>query len=107
MTHVHVVIRRVNPALKIDLVQVGLIKDGQFESLPLNALAHTPIVDYMEHSNITTSPYIDHGRISSLVEALIAYPDFSIDFFDNTLVLMFSTNLTHDESTSKEEGKRH
>jgi hypothetical protein len=105
MTHVHVVIRRVNPAFKIDLVQVGYIKDGQFETLYLSDLAHTPISDYVEHSSIAASPYIDHGRIPSLVEALVAYPDFSVDFFDNTLVLMFSTDLTHDESTSKEEGK--
>ena len=107
MTHVHVVIRRISPALKVDLVQVGYIKDGQFESLPLDALARTPILDYVELSSISASPYIDHCRIPSLVEALIAQPDFSIDFFDNTLVLMFSTNLTHDEGTSKEEGKGH
>ncbi len=107
MTQVHVVIRRVNPALKIDFVQVGYIKDGQFEQLHLDALECTPVLDYVEHSSISVSPYINHGRISSLVEALIAYPDFSIDFFDNTLVLMFSTDLTHNESTSKEEGQGH
>ena len=105
MTHVHVVIRRINPALKVDLVQVGHIKDGQFEMLHLDDLAHTPISDHVEHSSIADSPYIDHCRVSSLVEALVAYPDFSVDFFDNTLILMFSTNLTHDESPSKEEGK--
>lgn len=105
MTQVHVVIRRINPAFKIDLVQVGYIKDGQFETLHLDDLAHTPISDYVEHSSIAASPYIDHCCISSLVEALVAYPDFSIDFFDSTLVLMFSTDLTHNESTSKEEGK--
>ena len=107
MTHIHVVVRRINPALKVDLVQIGYIKDGQFESLHLDTLAHTPIPDYVECSNISTSPYIDHHRIPSLVEALIAYPDFSIDFFDNTLVLMFSTDLTCNESTSEEEGKGH
>lgn len=105
MTHVHVVIRRVNPALKIDFVQVGYIKDGQFAPLHLDALARTPISDYVAHSTISASPYIDHCHIPNLVEALIAYPDFSIDFFDNTLVLMFNANLTHDESTSEEEGK--
>lgn len=105
MTHVHVVIRRINPAFKIDLVQVGYIKDGQFEALRLDDLAYTPISDYVEHSSIAASPYIDHCCIPSLVEALVAYPDFSIDFFDNTLVLMFSTDLAHNESTSKEEGK--
>ena len=105
MTHVHVVIRRINPAFKIDLVQVGYIKDGQFVALHLDDLAHTPISDYVEHSSIAASPYIDHCNVSNLVEALIAYPDFSIDYFDNTLVLMFSTDLAHNESTSKEEGK--
>jgi len=105
MTHVHVVVRRINPAFKIDLVQVGYIKDGRFEELRLDDLVYTPISDYVEHSSIAASPYIDHCHVPNLVEALIAYPDFSIDFFDNTLVLMFSTDLTHNESTSKEEGK--
>lgn len=105
MTQVHVVIRRINPALKIDFVQVGYIKDGQFESLHLDALEHTPVLDHVECSNISASPYIDHCLIPNLIEALIAYPDFSVDFFDNTLVLMFSTDLTHNESASKEEGK--
>lgn len=105
MTHVHVVIRRVNPALKIDLVQVGYIKDGQFETLHLSDLAHTPIPDYVECTSIAASPHLTHCRIPSLVESLVAYPDFAVDFFDNTLVLMFSTDLTHNESTSKEEGK--
>lgn len=105
MAQVHVVIRRINPALKVDFVQVGYIKDGQFESLHLDALARTPVSDYVEHSSISASPYINHCQIPSLIEALVAYPDFSIDFFDNTLVLMFSTDLTHNESSSKEEGQ--
>lgn len=107
MKHVHVVIRRVNPALKIDFAQIGYIKDGQFKTLPFEALARTPISDYVEFSTLSDSPYINHSSIPSLVEALIAYPDFSIDFFENTLVLMFNADLTHDESTSEEEGKGH
>ena len=107
MTQVHVVIRRVNPALNVDFVQVGYIKEGQFSTLHLSALDHTPIPDYVELSSISTTPHINHSLIPSLVEALIAYPDFSVDFFDNTLVLMFSTDLTRDEGTSKEEGKGH
>lgn len=107
MTQIHVVIRRINPALKIDFVQVGCIKDEQFETLPLDALARTPISDHVEHSTISDSPYIDHRRVPCLVEALTAYPDFSIDFFDSTLVLMFNADITHDEIASKEEGKGH
>jgi len=105
MTQVHVVIRRVNPALNVDFVQVGYVKDGQFSALQLSTLDCTPIPDYVELSSISTTPHINHSLIPSLVEALIAYPDFSVDFFDNTLVLMFSTDLTRDEGTSKEEGK--
>ena len=107
MTQVHVVARRINPAFNVDVIQVGCIKDDQFSTLPLDALAHTPVSDFVEYSSITTLPYIHHCRIPSLVEALIAYPDFSIDFFENTLVLKFSTDLTHNESASKEEGKGH
>lgn len=105
MTQVHVVIRRINPALKIDLVQVGHIKDGQFETLPLYDFADTPIYDLVELSSIASSPYIDHCSIPNLVAALVAYPDFSVDFFDNTLVLMFSTNINYDEIPSEKEGK--
>ena len=105
IAQVHVFIRRINPALNVDFVQVGYIKEGQFLTLPLSALDCTPIPDYVELSSISTTPHINHSLIPSLVEALISYPDFSVDFFDNTLVLMFSTDLTHNESTSKEEGK--
>ena len=43
MTQIHVVIRRINPALKIDLVQIGRIRDGQFDALPLDAIASPPV----------------------------------------------------------------
>jgi len=107
MTQVHIVFRRINPALKVDFVQVGCIKDEQFSTLPLDVLEHTPVPEFVEHSSISASPYINHCQIPSLIEALIAYPDFSIDFFDNTLILIFSTDLTHNESSSKEEGEGH
>ena len=105
MTQIHFVIRRINPAIKIDLVQVGYIKDGQFETLHLRELAHTPIPDYVEHSHIVDSPYIEHHSISGLIASLISYPNFAIEFFDNTLVLMFDLDLTDDEVSSEEEGK--
>lgn len=105
MKHVHVIFRRINPAIKIDFVQVGYIKDGQFETLHLSELAHTTISDYVKISSISDSPYIEHSCIPKIVKDLVAYPDFSVEFFDNTLVLMFSTNLSPNESSSKEEGK--
>lgn len=105
MTQVHVVLRRVNPAFNIDFIQVGYIKDGQFSPLSLDALANTPVSDYVERSNISSSPYINHSRVPSLMEALIAHPGFSFEFFDNTLVLMFNADLLHDEVASEEKGK--
>ena len=107
MTQIHVVIRRINPALKVDFVQVGCIKDDQFSTLPLDALDHTTVSDFVEHSSISDSPYIEHHSISGLIAALISYPNFAIEFFDNTLVLMFDLDLPDDESSSKEEGKGH
>lgn len=105
MTRIHIVIRRINPAFKIDLVQVGYIEDGQFSAISIDALKRTPVSDYVEHSSIADSPYIVHSSVFDLVGALSAYPNFDIEFFDNTLVLMFDFDLTPDESASQEEGK--
>lgn len=105
MTQIHVVIRRINPAFKIDLVQVGYIENGQFSSLSLDALKRTPISTYVEHSSIADSPYIEHCSVFKLIDALSAYQNFDVEFFDNTLVLMFDFDLTPNESASQEEGK--
>lgn len=105
MTRIHVVIRRINPAFKIDLVQVGCIENGQFSAFSIDALKRTPVSAYVEHSSIADSPYIEHCSVFSLIGVLSAYPNFDIEFFDNTLVLMFDFDLTDDESSSEEEGK--
>jgi len=105
MSQIHVVIRRINPALKIDLVQVGCLKDGQFDALPFSAIADSPIAHYLESSHISDSPYVDHSEIANLIDACVDLSGFSVEFFDNTLVLMFDFDLNYDESTSKEEGK--
>ena len=105
MTQIHVVIRRINPALKIDLVQIGRIKDGQFNALPLDAIASSPVARYLKSSHISDSLYVDHSEIANLVNACVILSGFSVEFFDNTLVLMFDFNIDCDESASKEEGK--
>lgn len=105
MTQIHLVIRRINPAIKVDLVQIGRLEDGQFMTLPLDIFKCTPLSDYIERSSVSDSPYIEHHSICSLVETLVAYPNFAIEFFDNTLVLMFDFNLNDDEITKEEEGK--
>ena len=105
MTQIHFVVRRVNPALKIDLVQIGRIADGHFVPLPSDVFADSPVYSFLKHSDISESPYLDHGDISRLVSVLCTLPGFSVDYFDNTLVFMFDFNIDCDEITSKEEGE--
>lgn len=107
MTQIHVVIRRINPAIKVDLVQVGRLEDGQFTTLPLDTFKVAPFSKYLKCSSVSDSPCIEHHSVLGLIKALISYPNFAIEFFDNTLVLMFDLNLTDDESSSKKEGKGH
>jgi len=102
MTEIHVVIRRINPALKIDLVQVGRLKDCQFEPLPSSVLDFSPIADFLRSSNISDSLYIDHSDVSNLISACEGLPGFDIEFFDNTIILIFDFELNYDESTTKE-----
>ena len=105
MTQIHVVIRRISPALKVDLAQVGRIKDGQFDPLPLEAIEDCPISLFLENSNISDSLYIEHSSLSEIVNTCGHLPGFNIEFFDNTIVLMFDFNINYDENASKEEGK--
>lgn len=105
MTQIHLVVRRVNPALKIDLVQIGRIAGGQFVSLPFDAFEGSPVYPFLKHSDISESLYLDHWDIPRLISDICSLPGFSIDYFDNTLVLMFDLNIDCDEITSKEEGK--
>jgi len=105
MTHIHVVLRRINPALKIDLVQVGHLDNCQFSPLPFSAIANSPIACFLKSSDISDSLYVNHSDVSELIVACEDLPCFSIEFFDNTLVLMFDHNLNDDEVATKEEGK--
>ena len=107
MTQIHVVVRRVSPALKIDLVQIGRFKDGHFDPLPLGAVANTPIASFLESSDISDSLYVNHSKMADLIDACKGFPGFSVEFFDNTIVLMFDFDLNYDEGATKEEGKGH
>lgn len=106
MTQIHVVIRRINPALKIDLAQVGRVEGGQFVPIPFDTIANSPIASYLKSSCISDSLYVDHSEVSDLINTCGTLPGFCFEFFDNTIVLMFNLELDCDESTTKEEGKR-
>ena len=105
MTQIHVVVRRVSPALKVDLVQIGRLKDGQFDPLALDTIANTPIACFLENSDISDSLYVNHSKIADLIAACGSLPGFCVEFFDNTLVLMFDFDLNDNEGATKEEGK--
>jgi hypothetical protein len=105
MIQIHVVFRRINPALKIDLAQVGYIKDGQFANLPDSFFENTILPVFLKSDSISDSFYIPHSDISKLVADLSSHPGFAIEYFDNTLVLMFDLNIDPHEITSKEEGE--
>lgn len=106
MSEIHVVIRRVNPALKIDLVQVGCLKDGQFNPLSLDTIENLDFTRFLKSSHISDSLYVDHSDISNLVAACENFPGFRVEFFENTFVLIFNFKLECDEDKTKEEGKR-
>ena len=105
MSQIHVVLRRVSPALKIDLAQVGRFDGHEVEPLPFSAIKSSFIASFLKSSPISDSLYIDHSDIANLVAACGNYPCFNVEFFDNTIVLMFDLNLDNDESASKEEGE--
>ena len=107
MTQIHVVARRVSPALKVDLIQIGCFKDGQFDPLPLGAIARTPVARFLKNSDISDSLYVDHSKIADLIADCVGLPGFGVEFFDNTRVLMFDSNPDYDESSTKEEGEGH
>lgn len=105
MTQIHVVIRRINPALKIDLAQVGRIDNGQFVNLPISTFGSTVLPLFLKSDSISDSHYIHHSDITSLVINLSNLPGFTVEYFDNTLVLMFDFNLDCNEIAPKEEGE--
>ena len=105
MTQIHVVVRRVSPALKVDLVQIGRFEDGQFNPLSPDAIASTPIACFLENSDISDSLYVKHSKIADIIAACESFPGFGVEFFDNTIVFMFDFDLNDNESATKEEGK--
>lgn len=105
MTKIHIVIRRINPALKIDLVQVGRLKNGQFDPLPFDAIADFPIAHYLKSSHISDSLYVDHSKVANFITDCGCLPGFGVEFFDNTIVLMFDFNIDYDESATEKKGE--
>ena len=102
----HILVSRINPALKIDLIRFCTIEDGQARSFTVKEFAKwTDENDFrgldnlFEISDISDSMYIQHSRISELIDYLSKKVAGSIDFFDNNLVIVFD----YGTETEKEE----
>lgn len=107
MTQIHLILRRINPSLKIDFARVGYIKDGQFIDLPDSSFRDSIFSAFFKRDSISDSYYIFHSDIPVLVSDLSPLPGFAVEYFDNTLVLMFDFKIDLNESPSKEEDSGH
>ena len=94
--HYHILISRINPALKIDLVRFCIIKDGQAKALTVDEVDDFcskcrlfSLKDYIRSSDISDSMYIQHSDIFDLVETFANYFPVTLDYFDNNLVIVF------------------
>lgn len=92
----HILISRINPSLKIDLVRICTIVDGQAKTLTsdeFGVLFATPqlsfLGDFIESSDISDSMYILHARVSEFIQNFFAVSSVDVDFFDNNLVIVF------------------
>ncbi len=103
----HILITRINPSLKIDLVRVCTVENGQARQLSTDEydnLVATPHFSQLKYffttSSISDSMYIMHEDISMLISYLLESSQCSIDFFDNNLVIVFDYGA--EKKTSEE-----
>ena len=104
----HVLITRINPSLKIDLVRVCTLVDGQAKVLTsdeLSTLFATPrfsfLGDFIESSDISDSMYISHARISEFIQNFFVVSSVAVDFFDNNFVIVFDYDTEKETSEEK------
>lgn len=107
MTSVHFCFRRINPALRIDLLSVGTIGEGQF--IPLDdqqsASLHRFLDDcglgeFIHKDNLSSEQYVFHDDVTSFIHAFS--PD-RLDWFQDALVVVLTINLDSHESSEKKE----
>lgn len=104
----HILITRINPSLKIDLVRVCTIVDGQAKTLTsdeFSDLVATPQLSFLrgfiESSDISDSAYISHARISEFIQNFFTVSSVTVDFFDNNFVIVFDYGTEKETSQEK------
>ena len=107
MTQVHFCFRRVNPAVCIDLLNVGTIKEGQFAPLDdrqldllRNCLTSYGFCDFIHKDDLSPEQYVFHDQVASFV---CAFSPDRLEWFQDTLVVGLTLDLESYESSEKEE----
>ena len=97
MTQIHFCFRRINPALSIDLCSIGTINEDRFVPLDdtrLDALKRwmesLNLGDFICRDTISTESYVHHDRINSFLNA---FPVKSVDFFQDSLIVVVELTL--------------
>lgn len=103
MKQIHFVFNRINPSLKIDHVRIGEIVDGRFKPVDPKVFSGEAFYPLIVNSEISDASYIFHSRIPAFLLDLSVRDGFSLDFFDNTMVLIANFKFDTDESSSKKE----
>lgn len=92
----HILISRINPSLKIDLVRICTPVDDQAKVLTPDELSDLFAIpqfsflsSFVESSDISDSMYILHARISEFIRNFLAVSSATVDFFDNNFVIIF------------------
>lgn len=107
MTSVHFCFRRINPALSIDLCQIGTLAGKEFAPLEphqfdaLQAyLSSLGLPDFIRRSDISSEAYVQHGHVKDLINRV---ESDQIDWFQDTMIIVVPIILDQHESPEKEE----
>lgn len=107
MTQIHFCFRRVNPALSIDFLNVGIIKEGQFVPLDnrqldllYNCLFSYGFRDFIHKDDLSPEMYVIHDQVASF---FCAFSPDHLEWFQDSLVVVLTLDLESYESSEKEE----
>lgn len=107
MTSIHFCFRRVNPAMRIDFLNVGTIKEGQFTPLDdrqldllRNCLTSCGFGDFIHEDDLSSEQYVYHDQVASFI---FAFSPDQLEWFQDSIVVVLTLDLESYESSEKEE----
>ena len=102
----HLVFTRINPTLRIDTLRICTLESGQAVSVGADdflAVVSSDIPalsDFFHKSDISDELYIYHSNIKDILDCLVNFK-FSVDYFDNNLVIVFDYEQKEKASEKK------